>query len=266
MIILENEKPKRPIRAVLLDFDGTISTLRSGWEEVMRSVMLEMIAGDAPVTDALRSEVDAYIDASTGIQTIFQMQWLCEYMKEHGLNKNMPEDPWWYKDIYNERLMQVVDERKAALADHTAQREQFLIAGSEMLLKAFRQKGLELYVASGTDDEDVAAEVGILGLMDYFSRIAGAGYRSLQCSKERTLRDLLQKSGFDGDELLIMGDGKVEIALGREIGAWTIGTATDETRRRGINPAKQVRLKNAGAHVIIGDYLNTEEIIGWMGI
>ena len=40
----------------------------------MRSMMLEMIAGDAPVTDALRNEVDAYIDASTGIQTIFQMQ------------------------------------------------------------------------------------------------------------------------------------------------------------------------------------------------
>jgi len=266
MIILQNEKPKRPIRAVLFDFDGTISTLRSGWEEVMRSMMLEMIAGDAPVTDALKSEVDAYIDASTGIQTIFQMQWLCQYIKAHGTKKDMPEDPWWYKDIYNERLMQVVDERKVALADNTAQREQFLIAGSDTLLETFRQKGLELYVASGTDDEDVTTEVGILGLKDYFSRIAGAGYRSMQCSKEMTLRDLLKKSGFDGEELLVMGDGKVEIALGREIGAWTIGTATDEYKRCGLNPAKRVRLENAGAHVIIGDYLNTEEITRWMGI
>ena len=116
--------------------------------------------------------------------------------------------------------MRVVDERKAALADNTAQRQQFLIAGSETLLEIFRQKGLELYVASGTDDEDVTTEVGILGLKDYFCRIAGAGYRSMQCSKEMTLRDLLKKSGFDGEELLIMGDGKVEIALGREIGAW----------------------------------------------
>ena len=266
MIILQNEKPKRPIRAVLFDFDGTISTLRSGWEEVMRSMMLEMIAGDAPVTDSLRNEVDAYIDASTGIQTIFQMQWLCQYIKTYGTKKDMPEDPWWYKDIYNERLMQVVDKRKAALASNTAQREQFLIAGSDTLLEAFRRKGLELYVASGTDDEDVTAEVGILGLKHYFSRIAGAGYRSLQCSKERTLRDLLKKSGYEGEELLIMGDGKVEIALGREIGAWTIGAATDESLRRGLNPAKQGRLKSAGAHVIIGDYLDTEEIIGWMGI
>lgn len=266
MILLQKEKPKRPIRAVLFDFDGTISTLRSGWEQVMRAVMLEMIAGDAPVTDALRSEVDAYIDASTGIQTIFQMQWLCQSIKTYGMNKNMPEDPWYYKDIYNERLMRVVNERRAALENNTAQREQFLIAGSDTLLEALRRKGVELYVASGTDDEDVTAEVSILGLTHYFSRIAGAGYRSLQCSKERTLRDLLQKSGFDGDELLIVGDGKVEIALGREIGAWTIGAATDETRRRGVNPAKQARLKNAGAHAIIGDYLDLDTIINWMGI
>ena len=63
-----------PVRAVLFDFDGTISTLRSGWELVMKPLMLEMIAGGMDWDDALEREVDAYIDESTGIQTILQMK------------------------------------------------------------------------------------------------------------------------------------------------------------------------------------------------
>ena len=40
--------PKTPVKAVLFDFDGTISTLRYGWEAVMRQMMLELIAGACP--------------------------------------------------------------------------------------------------------------------------------------------------------------------------------------------------------------------------
>ena len=36
---------RNPVRAVLFDFDGTISTLRCGWESVMKPLMLEMISG-----------------------------------------------------------------------------------------------------------------------------------------------------------------------------------------------------------------------------
>ena len=266
MQILQNEKPEQTIRTVLFDFDGTISTLRSGWEKIMRSMMLEMIAEDAPVSDSITNEVDAYIDASTGIQTIFQMRWLCQYIKEHGINKNMPEDPWGYKDIYNARLMKVVEKRKADLTYKSLKKEQFLVSGVEKFLKILQNAGLELYAASGTDDEDVRCEASILGLKDYFCRIAGAKYRSVQCSKETILRELLERSGFKGQELLILGDGKVEIELGRAIGAWTIGVASDEYKREGINPVKQARLEKAGAHVIIGDYLDTDGIIDWIGI
>ena len=36
MEYLTNERPAGSVRAVLFDFDGTISTLRCGWEEVMQ--------------------------------------------------------------------------------------------------------------------------------------------------------------------------------------------------------------------------------------
>lgn len=38
-----------PVQVVLFDFDGTISTLRTGWEEVMRTVMFRYLShGQAP--------------------------------------------------------------------------------------------------------------------------------------------------------------------------------------------------------------------------
>lgn len=37
---------KTTIKAAVFDFDGTISTLRCGWEEVMEPLMLECISGE----------------------------------------------------------------------------------------------------------------------------------------------------------------------------------------------------------------------------
>ena len=48
MEILHFDTPSTPVRAVLFDFDGTISTLRCGWEEVMQPLMVEMISGGKP--------------------------------------------------------------------------------------------------------------------------------------------------------------------------------------------------------------------------
>ena len=45
---------------------------------------------------------------STGIQTIYQMQWLAEKVKEYGRNENVVDDPWWYKAEYNRRILELV--------------------------------------------------------------------------------------------------------------------------------------------------------------
>ena len=37
--------PKGKVKAAIFDFDGTFSTLRCGWEKVMRKLMLELISG-----------------------------------------------------------------------------------------------------------------------------------------------------------------------------------------------------------------------------
>jgi len=62
----------------------------------------------------------------------------------------------------------------------------------------------------------------------------------------------------------VVGDGRVEISLGREFGALTLGVASDEEARCGINPVKRARLIKAGAHAITGDFCDAEAILDWL--
>ena len=265
-IILSPLPADRPaVRAVLFDFDGTISTLRQGWEGVMEPLMVEMIAGAAAPAAELLEEVRDYIDRSTGVQTIHQMVWLAETVARYGLNP-IVLDPWEYKAEYNRRLMLPVQARAQAIVEGRVAPEQFMIAGSRAFLDALRGAGVAMYVASGTDHADVVREVGVLGLSDYFSEIAGAPAGSMDCSKEAVLRRLVQDAGLRGQEVAVVGDGKVEIALGREMGAVTLGLATDEVNGRGINPVKVARLANAGAQAIAGDFGEIAAISGWLGV
>lgn len=267
MEYLTPSRPAGAVRAVLFDFDGTISTLRCGWEQTMKPMMLEMISGTAgPFDPTLEREVDAYIDESTGIQTIHQMKWLAGQVAARSPKKNMPTDPWWYKAEYNRRLMETVSRRLNDLESGRVPRERYLIAGSEGFLKALKARGVKLYIASGTDHPDVLHEAAALGLTGLFDRIAGAPVAAESCSKEAVLRDLIQAEGLSGSDVAVIGDGKVEIALGRAAGARTLGLATDEVRLQGVNGVKRERLVRAGADAIEGDFLNMEEILRFLGL
>lgn len=256
---------RKPPRAILFDFDGTLSTLRSGWEAVMRPLMLETIDPAGAEGPALAQAIDAYIDSSTGIQTIYQMQWLREEVLRRGHSPQVL-DAWDYKDEYNRRLMQAICRCIDDVRTGRVPREAHLLEGSVALLDALRAYGIPLYVASGTDDADVKNEAQVLCLTPYFTRIAGAPHRRADCSKEAVLRALIAEGGLAGNDLLVIGDGKVEIALGREVGARTLGVASDEAARQGINPVKEARLTKAGADWIVGDYTDTEGVLRWMGL
>ena len=269
-IIHPLKKDRRRLKAVLFDFDGTLSTLRCGWETVMSAMIREILAAGLPAQQdpsgqltGLEEKIAAYIDASTGIQTIFQMQWLAGQVAAQG---RTPLDPWEYKAEYNRRLMQTVALRREAVQSGKAAAEQYLVAGSRVFLDALRDRGITLYVASGTDQPDVAAEAGILGLAHYFKEIVGAPLGQMRCSKEQVVRQLLQASDLLGEELAVIGDGKVEISIACESGALALGVASDEKALSGVNPDKRRRLVAAGAHAITGDFLASEDILDWLNI
>jgi len=267
MEILERIQSRQlKVKAVLFDFDGTISTLRYGWENIMEPLMLEMIAGNTEIDKDLIKEVREYIDQSTGIQTYFQMKWLAETVKRYGRNPGASEDPWWYKAEYNRRLIKLVEERIKEIKNGQKQPCDYLIKGSKEFIEALFHKNIEMYVASGTDDPDVKNEAEVLGIRKYFKEVAGAPLGRADCSKEAVLRKLMEENKLKGEELVVIGDGRVEIALGREAGALTLGIASDEEKLFGVNPIKRKRLVKAGAHAIVGDFQKIDELLAWMGI
>lgn len=257
------------VKAVLFDFDGTISTLRAGWEDIMRPLMKEFIAGGREMTaeeeQALEREIDAYIDQSTGIQTIYQMEWLVERVMEKGWNERVL-DKWEYKAIYNERLLERVNERVKQLSEGKLQAEDFLMKGAADFVRELHGRGIAMYVASGTDHPDVVREAEVLGIAPYLAEIAGAPVGKAECSKEKVLQDLIRDKGFHGQELAVIGDGKVEIRLGKEAGGIALGLASDENRREGLNPVKQRRLEAAGADWIAGDFGRPDEWLSRLGL
>ena len=120
-----------------------------------------------------------------------------------------------------------------------------------------------MYAASGTDEDDVRAEAALLGFAEFFEEISGAGRGTDRCSKEAVLRRLVKP----GSHLLVVGDGKVEIALGREAGALTLGIASMDAPgypAGEINKQKFNRLQAAGAHAIAADFSEREELLSWI--
>lgn len=265
--INKEKLPKGRIKAAVFDFDGTFSTLRCGWEKVMKPLMLECISGGKkdsyPIE--LEEKIDKYIDASTGIQTVYQMQWLKEEVEKAGFSDEN-HDAWYYKDEYNRRLLNEISGRIKALNNKEKCPEDFLIKGAVDFLETLINSGIEVYLASGTDHCDVVKEAAALGVADKFTEIKGAPERKAACSKEAVIKMILEEKNLPGEALLLVGDGKVEIALGAECGAFTIGAATNEEALEGVNPIKRERLIKAGADIIIGDFKNLPELKAWLGI
>lgn len=249
------------VRHAVFDFDGTISVLRQGWEPVMEMVMLEALHphGDAP--EMLVNEVRRYIDASTGQLTIIQMRWLTETMRRYG-NSRSPLTPQEYKARYLDALMVSVRQRLNDLECGAAEPEAYMIAGAKDLLKGLAERGVQIYIASGSDHEAVVHEANALGIARY---IQGGIYGALDASeanaKDRIIQRILTDHRLVGDELLVAGDGPVEMIEARSCGAVAMGVPSDEVARLGWNETKVPRLATTGADFLTADYLHATELI-----
>ncbi len=256
--------PVNTPRAALFDFDGTISTLRAGWEAVMRGLMLDVLAEADIGRGALERAVDLYIDESTGIQTIEQMEWLVGAHEQY-LGRAPSLDAWAYKREYTTRLKRSIRDRTAAVERREVDPELYMVRGAAAFLRALREQGVALFLASGTDHPDVLREAGILQVAEHFADIQGAPPDRADWSKGEVINRLLREKGIRGRELLVVGDGKVEIALGVRHGARTLGVASDERRAGGCDLAKQRRLHAVGADAVVADFGDVDRLMAWAG-
>lgn len=249
----------------LFDFDGTISLIREGWQQVMIPYFCEVLE-DAPIKeDKAKTEkiVTEFVDRLTGKQTIFQCMALCDEVARRG---GKPETPKYYKDEYLRRLMEKIHDRREGLRAGTINKDDLCVTGAREFLTLLKNRGVKMFVASGTDEPQVKEEVELLGFTEFFEgRIYGAKDAAVDCSKELVIKELLESDNFNGKELVAFGDGYVEIELANNAGGYGVAVATDEKHPGNLDEHKRQKLLRAGAGMCIADFSEPEKIIAAFG-
>jgi phosphoglycolate phosphatase len=247
--------PRPGISHVLFDFDGTLSLIREGWPKIMVPMFVEMLpARTQENEEEIRRLLYDDIMRLNGQQTVYQMIQFAQRVKERG---GEPRDPLWYKNEYLRRLDRHISHRIAGLQNGSLRPDDFLVFGARSVLENLRQRGLTLYLASGTDESYVRNEAEYLGISDYFGRhIYGALDDYKNFSKKKVIERILAENRIPGGRLLSFGDGYVEIENTKEAGGLAVAVASDEANNGSgkMDPWKRRRLLGVGADVVIPDF------------
>lgn len=263
------------VKYAIFDHDGTISTLREGWENIMAPMMVKAVLGkkyhqaDEVLYQKVQARVNEYIDKTTGIQTLVQMNGLLDIIREFGC---VPEeemlDEFGYKKIYNDELLLMVKIREDKFRKGELSLEDFTVKNAVLFLQKLHDAGVKLYLASGTDEEDVKKEAQILGYAHLFEgRIYGAVGDVTKEAKKIVLDRILSSIGESSfGKLITFGDGPVEMRETRKREGISIGIASNELKRFGLNESKRTRLIKAGADVIIPDFSQINPLLRLLNI
>ena len=78
------------------------------------------------------------------------------------------------------------------------------------------------------------------------------------------IQKILTNFNLSDSELLIVGDGYVEIENAKAIGAITVGVASVENNRYNMNADKRNRLIRAGADILIPDFREGARLLTYL--
>ncbi len=235
----------------------------------MEEMMVRAILGDqydsieSHVYQSVAEHVREYIDKSTGIQTILQMAALVEMVRDFGF---IPESEilgkFQYKALFYQQLSTIVDQRIDTLTQKNFNASDYTLKGAVDFLAKLSERGLTLYLASGSDLELTRRDAEILGYAHYFN---GGIYGSVddikKFSKKLLIEKILKENNLSGSNLAVFGDGPVEIRECRKQGGLAIGIASDEARRYGLDLNKRRHLIRAGSDIVIPDFSQHQELI-----
>ena len=247
-------------RVALFDFDGTVSLIRAGWVDVMVPMMVEELLGlnTGESEEELRTLVEGYVGHLTGRQTIYQMIEFAEQIRKRG---GKPRDPLEYKHIYLDRLMDKIRHRIEQLRSESLSPDEMMVPGVRRLIESLQERGLTLYLASGTDQPYMREEAALLRVDSYFDGVYGALDDYKKFSKKILIAKIIRDSDFEGEEFLGFGDGFVEIENVKEVGGVAVGVATDEPACEKVDPVKRKRLAAVGADWIVPHFRGHAELM-----
>jgi len=249
-------------KVALFDFDGTLSLVRSGWMDVMVPMMVEILAGlKSGETEAeLKAVVEDFVWRLTGKETIYQMIEFAGNVEKRG---GKALDPLEYKKMYLDLLWEKIRGRVEELKSGHASPEKYMVPGARELLEGLKERGLKMYLASGTDEVYMKEEARLIDVAKYFDGgVYGAldDYKSF--SKKILVQRILASTDVQGSEIIGFGDGYVEIEEVKLVGGVAVGVASMEPVCVGVDEWKRQRLIGVGADYIVPNYLCHRELMG----
>ena len=252
------------IRHAVFDFDGTLSLIRAGWQEVMIGHFVREL--EQTPTSESREELYQvcrdFITRLTGKQTIYQMFQLEEEVSRRG-GKRRPALE--YKREYLNLLHKAIRHRLDALESKRDPPVAYLVRNSIGLLEGLAGHAVTCYLASGTDQEFVVDEADLLGLTPFFKdRIYGAQEDYRVFSKKLLIKHILSENQLQGNELVTFGDGYVEVENTKEVGGLAVGIASLESGAPGWDLWKRKRLLEVGVDVLVPDWQEADLLLAYL--
>jgi len=251
--IIRNHWQRGRIRHAIFDFDGTLSLIREGWQPIMVAVMVETLlqTPNCESEPELRQMATDLVARTTGQMTNYQMACLGEEVAKRG---GQPLDPPTYKQRFLDRLDGRIEQRLASLSTGCSTPDDLMVPGARAMLKALRARGVQCYLVSGTDEPYVVKEAAALRITSYFDSIHGAQPDPARSAKEEFIHGLVARHHLTESEFVSFGDGVAEIEAAARAGAITVGVASNEAARVGLDERKRRLLIQAGAHIIVPDF------------
>ncbi|VTU01775.1 Haloacid dehalogenase domain protein hydrolase OS=Treponema azotonutricium (strain ATCC BAA-888 / DSM 13862 / ZAS-9) GN=TREAZ_1014 PE=4 SV=1: Hydrolase [Gemmataceae bacterium] len=256
-----------PFRAVLFDFDGTLSLIREGWPAVMVGMMVERLRTMGLLREPESEDwagIERLVMAKNGAPTIKQMDVFAEEVARRG---GPAVDAWECLRDYIDRLMAEVRGRWTALESGAARPAAWVVPNAHAILANLKARGVPTFVASGTEYDHVSTEANLLGVAPFFpTGINAPRDNDPSFGKGKVIHRVLKELGIRGEELLGFGDGVVETSEVKRVGGVAVGVAScpEGTPRGTVQPEKRARLIAAGADLIVPDYSQQDGVIRWL--
>jgi beta-phosphoglucomutase-like phosphatase (HAD superfamily) len=140
------------------------------------------------------------------------------------------------------------------------------VPGARDFLEALYARGVRMYLASGTDHENVEDEARLLKIDQYFDRRIFGARDDHSFSKALLVRRILAEAECTPDRLFGFGDGYVEIEEVKKAGGLAVGVATLEPECRVIDEWKRNRMLSVGADRIVPNFLERESLLAMIDV
>ncbi|MCM8827499.1 MAG: HAD-IA family hydrolase, partial [Candidatus Omnitrophica bacterium] len=241
--VVNKKLPSLDTKIVVFDWDDTIFTGIHFIREIEAEIIAEILSGSKDYKENI-IEAKEIVELTQGMTTLDRINIAIRKAKEKGIS--VPYNPQHYlSKIYKAENKRLKEERKN-WAKYTP-----LVLGIRELLEVLNNNGVKCYVVSGGREAKKKRQAKEFDLDKYFEDIFGSPYSK---NKEETLKKIIGINEVKPEQVVMIGDGVVDMRAAKEAGCIAIGLS--------INKTTQEKLIQAGADIIIKkNYLRIDDIM-----